>query len=512
MRTKQALKNMVASLLLEVVLALSGILIPRFFTAVYGSSVNGLVSSISQFITYMSLVEAGIGAAGMVALYGPLDRKDYDDVNEILSAARSFYIRSGWIFVALVAILVGLYPVIVQNEIANASFIRIMILVLSVNGIVDYFFLGKYRVLLQADQKGYVISFAQILGTVVMTIVSVYLIKLEVSALLVKSVAAVIYILRSVIVAVYVKRNYPEVNFHRVRNMQAFAQRWSALLHQIVGMIVNNTDVVLLTLLLQQDALATVSIYSVYNLVGYAISNLLNSISNGIRSSFGQVLAKGQDEVLRKSFSSYEYVMFLMIFFCYVCMAVLLYPFIGLYCADFADGADYLSWTLVALFTAVGLLQSIRLPSLTILIAAGHYKQTQIRAIAEAVINLVVSIALIRPLGIVGVLIGTGVSYLYRSTDIIFYTNKNLISGTLKKTAVRLLRNGITGTVLIIVGINFIPVSVENWISWFGCAVVFAVIAGAVLFGVNLIFEYKEFVECIRRIKEMVSSKLKTIA
>ena len=55
MRTKLALKNASMSLLLQLVLAISGILLPRFFIALYGSAVNGLVSSIGQFISYMSL-------------------------------------------------------------------------------------------------------------------------------------------------------------------------------------------------------------------------------------------------------------------------------------------------------------------------------------------------------------------------------------------------------------------------------------------------------------------------
>ena len=59
MRTKLAMKNMVFSLLLELATAISGIIVPRFFTALYGSAVNGLVTSINQFITYMTLVEAG---------------------------------------------------------------------------------------------------------------------------------------------------------------------------------------------------------------------------------------------------------------------------------------------------------------------------------------------------------------------------------------------------------------------------------------------------------------------
>ena len=101
MRTKLAFRNAAASLLLQLTLALSGILLPRFFIAVYGSPVNGLVSSITQFISYMTLVEAGIGAAGTVSLYQPLARGDLPSVSRIVSAARRFYLRSGALFAAL---------------------------------------------------------------------------------------------------------------------------------------------------------------------------------------------------------------------------------------------------------------------------------------------------------------------------------------------------------------------------------------------------------------------------
>ncbi len=507
MRTKQAFKNLVASLLLEAVLALSGLIIPRFFTALYGSPVNGLVSSINQFITYMSLVEAGIGAAGTVALYGPLAQKNYTEINEIVSAARAFYLRSGWIFVALVAALVGFYPAIVQSEIADAGFVRMMIVILSLSGIVDYFFLGKYRVLLMADQKGYVIYTVQIVGTILMTVVSLVLIEWECSALLVKGVAAAIYILRSIAVALYVKKRYPQVSFRAKPNMFAFGQRWSALLHQIVGMIVNNTSIVLLTVMLPQNALIEVSVYSVYNLVAYALRTLISSICNGVQSSFGLVLSNNESDVLKKSFSTYEFIVFIGVFFCYICMAVLLYPFICLYCADFSDGSLYARWSLVILFTAVGLIQTLRLPAQSIINAAGHFKQTQGRAIMEAVINLVVSVALIRRFGMIGVLLGTLVSYLYRSLDVILYSAKYLLRGTVKKTFIRVLRNSVTAAALIAVGIKLIPMNMGSWLTWIVCSVVFAVCAGVVLLLVNFVFERKEFSTCLMRVKDIFVSK-----
>lgn len=504
MRTKQAFKNASTSLILQLVLALSGIIIPRFFIALYGSAVNGLVSSISQFISYMALVEAGVGAAGTVALYKPIADKNQDRINGIVSAARSFYLRSGAIFSALLVALLIFYPFAVKNEIQNVSFIRTMIFVLSINGIVDYFYLGKFRVLLMADQKGYIISLAQIIGTVLMTVVCVILMELNCSALLVKGTNAAIYILRSLIVGLYVKKNYPHVNFKAKPLFSAFGQRWAALLHQIVGMIVNNTAIILMTLLLSGNALSEISVFTVYNLVAYSLYSVMNSISTGLSSGFGEVISTGETDVLKRSFKSYEYAFFLMTFIVYTCMAALLYPFIGLYSASFTDGVNYLRWPLVALFTLSGILQSLRLPGLTLICAAGHYKETQGRAIAEAVINITVSLVLIRPLGVVGVLIGMCASFLYRTADVILYAAKHFVAGTLKTSILRILRNALISGGVVALGIWLIPNTTDSWLVLVASAVVFGITALVAIVAVNLIFEPKEFKSLLGIAKEII--------
>ena len=504
MRTKQALKNVVYSLLLQLITAISGLIIPRFFIALYGSSTNGLVSSIGQFISCMGLVEAGIAAAGTVALYFPISENDNKTISSIVSAARKFYLRSGLIFAFLVAILVFAYPFVVSNEISDVAFIRWMIIVLSVNGLVDYFFLGKYRILLQADQHGYIISAAQIIGVIVTMIASIILMEMQFSALFVKIVAAVVYLLRSVAVAIYVRKHYPLISFYEKPNFEAFGQRWAALLHQIVGLIVTNTDIVVLTLMLPQNALMIVSVYTVYNLVASALQGLMTSISNGLGSGFGEVIARDEKEVLEKSFSNYEYVFFVLIFTVYTCMASLMYPFIGLYSSSFSDGEQYLSWALVVLFTLTGLLQAVRLPGLTIICAAGHYRQTRGRAVFEAVINLSVSIVLVRPLGIVGVLIGTCASYAYRTSDVIIYNAKHFLPNSLKKTGLRIFRNALVSVVLVLAAIRFVPSEISNWLVWFGWAILDGIIVVSVMAVVNYIAEPEEIKALLKRVKGLV--------
>ncbi len=507
MRTKQALKNVSASLLLQVVSALSGILLPRFFIGIYGSAVNGLVTSVTQFISYMTLVEAGIGAAGAVALYRPLAEGNDGAISSIVTAAKKFYFRSGLIFVVLVGGLVAFYPFAVASEMEDAGFVRWMICVLAVNGIVDYFFLGKYRVLLTADQRGYVISLAQSVGTVAVTVLSIVMMEWGCSSLAVKSVAAVVYILRSVVVFAYAKRRYPRVSFRAKPDFKSFSQRWAALLHQIVGMVVNNTDVVLLTLLLSTNALEEVSVYGLYNLIVWALVSLMNSIYTGLGSGFGEVIARKETEVLKNSFSSFEYLFFILIFIAFSCMTVLFYPFVGLYSAGFTDGVLYQRWELVILFTASGLIQCLRYPALTLIVAAGHYKQTRWRAIAEAVINIAVSLALIYPFGIAGVIFGTVVSYLYRTVDVIFYSSKHFVPGTRKKTFLRLGVNFFLMAVAVTVGFFLIPQTLSGWFAWVGYACLFGMGCVVLFFGVNLLLEPAAAKAWAGRLKEMFLRK-----
>ncbi len=507
MRTKQAFINALFSLLLQVALAVSGLLVPRFFIALYGSAVNGLVSSISQFITYMSLVEAGVGAAATVALYRPLAQKDTAAVNGVLAATRNFYLRSGVLFAALVGALVLFYPYIVNNEIQDMTFIRTMVLILCVNGLVDYFFLGKYRVLLMADQRGYVLYGIQIIGTVVMTAVCIGQIRLGCSALLVKGTAALIYILRSVAAIVYAKRKYPDYRFNEKPDTAAFSQRNAALLHQIVGAIANNAAVVLLTVMVRGDALVEISVYSVYNLVAYSLSSFLNAIVNGLTPSFGQLLSVDESDTAKRSYSSYELLMFLIVFVCYVCMAVLLHPFVALYSADFTDGVNYIRPELVLLFTLAGLLQAIRLPAITMIYAAGHYKETRVRAIIEMAINLVVSIALTPFLGAAGVVIGMCASYLYRSFDIVFYSAKRFVPGTLKLSLWRLLRHTVLSVGLVLGALLIVPQTTDSWLTWLVSAAGIAAASVAVLLLSNVVFEPREMKRCFSLVGDILRPK-----
>ncbi|NVB76440.1 hypothetical protein, partial [Phocaeicola vulgatus] len=112
---------------------------------------------------------------------------------------------------------------------------RAIIMILSFSNLVDYFFLGKYRVLLNADQHGYVVTLIQCLGTVVNMVVSIALIQMGFGIAMARGVATVVYVMRSILIYRYVRRHYPYLDFHVLPNKKPLAQKWSVLLHQVVS-------------------------------------------------------------------------------------------------------------------------------------------------------------------------------------------------------------------------------------------------------------------------------------
>ena len=505
MRSEQAFKNMAANLFLQIVVFISGIILPRFILQAYGSSINGMITSVNQFLTYLGLAEAGVATASVVALYTPLALGRKDEVNSILSAARKFYNRSGVLFLSLTAVLVFIYPFFISGQLDN-SLVRWMIVVLAGSTLVDYFFLGKYRVLLMANQEGYVVALIQSAGTVANMVVSIGLIYAGASVLAVKAVATGVYVLRLFLVKAYAKKKYPDLDFHAQPAEGALKQKNAALFHQVVTIIVNNTDTTILTICLGSRSLLEVSVYGIYMLVVNAVNQLLTSFSNGLTAGFGEVIARREEETLKKSYSDYEYMFFLIFFVVVACMGVLLIPFISVYTIDMKD-VQYVRPVIAVLFTLLVFLQNVRIPGLTIICAAGHYKETRYQAGLEAAINIVVSLALVWSMGMTGVLLGTVCSYGYRSFEIILYTNRHLIPGTAKTAFSRIIRNLVVTAVLISAGIWLIPQNMTSFINWFIYAVAAGVVSVVLIVGVNYIAEPQEFKNLILRILGIVSRK-----
>ena len=79
--------NTFTAIILQMVILVYGFVLPRLILKTYGSEVNGLINSITQFLALISLMEMGVGTVVQSALYRPLAYNNKIQINKIMTSA-----------------------------------------------------------------------------------------------------------------------------------------------------------------------------------------------------------------------------------------------------------------------------------------------------------------------------------------------------------------------------------------------------------------------------------------
>lgn len=503
MRTKLSIYNSISAVILQLVNMAVNLVLPQIMITVYGSSVNGLVTSIRQFISYFSLVEAGLSGAAVYALYKPLADKNEDDINGILSASNRFYNISGFIFSALVLITAFLYPMFTSGQGISVVTIASLVMIIGASGALEFFAVGKYKVLYTADQKSYVISLINAAAVAINAVIILILASLRMDIVIVQMVALISFFARSAMYILYGKLKYPQIDLKAPPMNQALDKRWDSLILQVLGVTSTATPVVVTSLML---GLKEASVFVVYNMVFVSVLALLTTFSNGLSAMFGDLLVRKEIGILQKAYQQYEYLYYALVTWGYSCAAILIMPFMEIYTVRFTD-AEYIRPLIAALFVAVGIVSNIKTPQGMLVISAGLYKETKLQSLIQAIIIVVFSVALAPLLGIAGVLVGSILSNLYRDIDLIFYIPKMVTKLKPTMTIRRVLRIFVLFFATVFPTLYYIDIKPDNLVQWALYAIPVALWAFLVIGGGNLLIERKIAGEIADRLRGMLQRK-----
>lgn len=421
MEKKIILRNICSSFLLQIVTMISGFVIPKAILSHFGSEVNGLISSMNQFLNYIQLLEGGLSGVVMSALYKPLAEQNKDKISAVINATRGFFRHIAIIFfVYMIGIAVG-YPLLVNTGF-TFEYSFALVVVLGSNLFVQYFFSLTFRILLSADRKVYIVSAVQIVIVIINLIVVVVLTECSEDILIIKLAGAVIFLIQPIVFGWYVKKHY-SIDKSIPPDNEALSQRWSGFGINLAYFVHTNTDVVILTIF---STLANVSVYSIYLLVVNALKNFVISISQAIMPSFGKVLVSGDRYEINQKFELYEFGLYFIATLAFSCGLFLITPFVKIYTANIHD-ADYEQYVFGYILVLAEMVYCYRDSYVTAAYSAGHFRQVSRYAIIEVVINLSLSLLLVSKMGITGVAIGTLVSMIYRGIAHVWYIKKNIL-------------------------------------------------------------------------------------
>lgn len=486
-RKQKLLLSSSMSMLGQVISLVTGFILPKLFLTYFGSAVNGLVASITQFLGFITLCEMGVGAVVQSALYKPLADHDTQMISKIVISSERFFRRIALALLVYTAGLMAFYPVIVQNQFTHL-FTATLIAVIALNSMSQYYFSMTYRLLLNADQ----LAFLQIGTNSILLIVnaafSILLMTHGASVHAVKLTTTLLFLLQPLFLSWYVKKRY-RIDRTLVFTEEPIQQKWNGLAQHIATVVLMDTDAIVLTLF---STLENVSIYSVYHLIVNGLRKIINSLTTGMQAMLGNMLAKEQMDVLRDTFDSYEWFTHTVAVVVFGLAGLLILPFVSVYTRNITD-TNYMIPEFAVLITAAQASFCLRGPYNLMVLAAGHYKQTQWSAIIEAAINIVISVASVFWFGLIGVALGTLAAMVYRSIYLAYYVSKHILPRGIwlfwKHLLVDSLCIGLN--VLAVNALPFFSLQELSYGAWVVLACKTAIIVIPIDYAVNLLF-YKQ--------------------
>lgn len=413
--------NLISSLAYQVVLISLSFLLPRLYLENFGSEVNGVLSTIKQIFTYMVLLEAGVGLATTQALYKRIGEKDYSSASEVLSATHSHYIKTGFIYLIIVLVIAVVYAYVIPTSI-DSNVLFLIIILTALPALFSYFVQAKYRILMEVDGRKYVINNSETILQLASNIGKILVLLLTDSLILIQLVFCIMSLVQLVYLYFYAKRRYKWLDLTAKPDYEAISQKNSVLVHQLSGMVFNNTDIILISLLCDFKA---VSIYAIYNIFFSQVQNFITSVVSSFTFALGQMFHTDREK-FDKLYNAYETLYIMATYIIYTLMAVFLLPLIQIYTSGIND-AEYTNVFLLLLFAVMNLIANSKMPANGIIEYSGDFAKTRSYAIWEMIINISVSVAAIIYMGICGAILGTVAALIYRGIVTVYYSNKKVL-------------------------------------------------------------------------------------
>ena len=298
----------------QLVYFVCGLILPRFILSYFGSGYNGIVSSITQFLGYISILTMGIAGPTRVALYKVLAGNDQVGISGIVNATERYMRKVGMVLLAYIGAMVFVYPYIANTNMPKEE-IALLVLIVGAQSFATYFFGITYQILLTADQRQYVYNMIATVATILNLVLAIILMEAGCNIFAVKLGSALVYILVPIVLAAYVRRQY-SIDKKVPQDKTALKGRWDAMWHSLANIVHNGVSGAALTVFADVKLL---SVYSVYYLVINGLYKILSVFTNSLEAAFGNMLAKKEVDLTDKHLETYEFFMFTFVSLVFSC-------------------------------------------------------------------------------------------------------------------------------------------------------------------------------------------------
>lgn len=405
-RMENTFKNAKYSLLSQFLSLILTFVSKTVFLKVLGATYSGVGGLYGNILGVLSLAEMGFSSAMAFALYKPTADNDIEKLKSLMYVYKKVY-RIIAVIIAVLGLCLSpfLKYIINGGEVIGYDRLTIYYYFFLFDTVSSYFVSYKYSII-YAEQKGYIYTNINLIWTFINVTIKTIGLLLTKSYLVYLSIGIVINILQKIYMNVFINKKYEYLKDTYCQKLSkeetaSIKKNVKALIfHNIGGKMVNQTDNIIISAFIN----ITVAGYmSFYTMVMNAVNSVINTILSAAVSSIGNVVAKESVEKQKAVIDKYVFVNSYISGFACVGFFILLSPFVEL-----MWGKELLIPDTVVFFLVFSVYLSYQLNCINnIKSAAGIFDEDKYIPLLQSIINLVVSVALAKKIGLAGVYIGT---------------------------------------------------------------------------------------------------------
>lgn len=382
------------------------------FTHMLNESYVGINGLFTDILNILSLTELGVGTAITYALYKPIAKGDIYKQQALMQMFMWFYRITAICVAVLGLLIIPFMDVLMKNrpDVDNLTLIYLMYLA---NSVLSYLLIYK-RTLIEANQMNYIVLIYQTTFLVIQDVCQIIVLITTRNFILFLLIYIVCTILGNVCISVKAEKMFPYLKDKTKRSLPKeerngiFKNIRAMLMHKMGNVVVNNTDNLLISSFV---GVISVGIYSNYYLLIGSVRQVLDQIFQGITASVGNLGATEDKGRVQSIFETTFFVGQWLYGFAAICIYELINPFV-----EMSFGENYLFTKDIVLMLCINFyINGTRKAVLTFRDSLGLFWYDRYKAVAEAVLNLVFSIILVRGFGILGVFAGSFLSTLFTS-------------------------------------------------------------------------------------------------
>lgn len=409
-RTEKTLKNIIFGLGSKILNVLIAFGTRTVFIYALGKEYLGVSSLFTSILTVLSLAELGFAEAITYNLYKPLAEENKEKVTSIMHFFKKVYLIVGLTVFVLGMALIPWLDYLVTDVPEIKENITVIYILYVINSAISYLYVYK-STLLEAAQQKYLISTVNTIVTLIKSILNCVLLLITKNFLLYLVIEIVGTVLYNIIISRVTEKKYPnmlrdsDVTLSKEEKKGILKNVKAMFFYKASGVVLTSTDNIVINGFINT---VTVGIYSNYTLITNQVYTIILQIFNAATASIGNLAVCENKDKQYEVFRKMQFFCFAIYCVCCAMLFVLLNPFIKIWIGD-----QYL----LPISTIIVIIINFYLTGILTVIASfrttnGLFVQGQYRPIIMAVINIIVSIVLVKLYGITGVVLGTIISRL----------------------------------------------------------------------------------------------------